>query len=83
VTGGRRAAGRWCVLAAIPALVVAGGCLRPAWPRGTWTKPGVEREQRQRDEYECERQAVTARGAESPERLYERCMEARGYRRQR
>jgi hypothetical protein len=52
------------------------------WPRGQWAKPGVIREERVRDEYECERRAVIlGRADRPPGALYAECMQARGYER--
>ena len=70
----------------VTALVVVGmaiaGCLQAPLTRGSWVKPGTEREHQLRDQYECERHAVLARRpGVAPEALYEQCMRARGYER--
>jgi hypothetical protein len=58
------------------------GCVGTAWPRGAWTKPGVEPGQQRRDEYECERRAVAGRaGAREAAAVYAQCMCERGYER--
>ena len=70
-------------LAIVPALAVA-GCLSlsPTWARGSWTKPGVVRDQQRRDEYECERRAtVPHRPKRDPSSVYAQCMSERGYER--
>jgi hypothetical protein len=83
----RDVGGRARRIVAVLALVVAtlpGGCLATGWTRGTWIKPGVPREERLRDEYECQRVAVLgARADRAREALYAECMTARGYRRPR
>jgi hypothetical protein len=43
-------------------------------------KPGVDPDVVRRDRYECEREAVVRRTAETPPEVgYERCMRTRGY----
>jgi len=49
-------------------------------PVGGWVKPGVSRDERRRDENECEKAAVAAQGAGPNARLtYEKCMRDKGY----
>ncbi len=61
-------------------LLALGGCAATGWPRGTWAKPDVEHEQRVRDEYECERRAITGKRPDvPPEVLYADCMRTKGY----
>jgi hypothetical protein len=58
------------------------GCLGTTWTRGTWTKPGVVRDQQRRDEYDCERRATLALHAKrDPAAAYAQCMRERGYER--
>jgi hypothetical protein len=64
------------------AALASTGCAPPLTSlstRGEWVKPGVDARARRHDLYECERHAVTARDAEAPHVLFERCMRARGY----
>jgi hypothetical protein len=63
------------------------GCAGTAWPRGAWTKPGVDLAHQRRDEYECERRANVAQraaagdaGAGEASAVYAQCMRERGYR---
>jgi hypothetical protein len=82
--GGRRGprAGRARRVVALLAGAALGvqGCAGTAWPRGAWAKPGVEREQQRRDQYECERRAVAGRARPGGEAaVYGQCMRERGY----
>jgi hypothetical protein len=67
------------LLTVAAAILLSGGCAGTGWQRGTWVKPGVEPEQQRRDQYECERYAVTNRVEKQPAALYAECMRTRGY----
>lgn len=74
---------RWPTIIPLTLIVVMVGC--GPITRYVYTKPGVTAEQRERDEFDCRRQAiVTTSGAgESYEafdqNLFNRCMVSRGY----
>jgi hypothetical protein len=72
---GRRALIGALTLATAAALVACAPAVR-----GTWTRPGVDAREQQRDEYECARQATFAAPAD-PARAaaFAECMRARGY----
>jgi len=71
----------------IPVALQISGCQGMiAWvddlfaPVGGWVKPGVSREERRRDQDECEKAAIAAEGRGPNTRLnYERCMREKGY----
>lgn len=82
---GKRARASWppCLMKMLvtvsAAILLSGGCVGADWQRGTWVKPGVEPEQQRRDQYECERYAVTNAVDERRAALYAECMRTRGY----
>jgi hypothetical protein len=73
-----------CTSAALAAgTILATACIGTSWSRGTWVKAGVGSSEQHRDEYDCEREAVTTAQGTARAAVWERCMRARGYDRMR
>jgi hypothetical protein len=81
VGAGARACRRRASAALAAGLVILPGCVGTSWPRGTWTKAGVEPRQQRHDEYECGREAVAAAPGAARAAAWEHCLRARGYER--